>query len=105
MEMPGEVREIARKLRMELVQKGYRRLVQAIERNYRLAPGAYPWWDSLKAGSNAARMVRRYHDVDVCFLRRGRSAARNIRDRAIHLLRNGARSAMQHCMLHRVRDT
>jgi hypothetical protein len=28
--------------------------VQVIEGNYELAPASAPWWDSLKAGSNAA---------------------------------------------------
>lgn len=44
----------ARKLRMELAAKGYRKPVQVIEGNYELAPGVCPWWDSLKAGGNAA---------------------------------------------------
>jgi hypothetical protein len=52
--LPDDVRENARKLRMGLAQQGYRRPVQVIEGNYELAPGVCPWWDSLKAGSNAA---------------------------------------------------
>jgi hypothetical protein len=52
--LPDEVRENARKMRMGLAQQGYRRPVQVIEGNYELAPGVCPWWDSLKAGSNAA---------------------------------------------------
>jgi len=50
----GWTRDAARKMRMELAQQGYRRPVQMIEGNYELAPGVCPWWDSLKAGSNAA---------------------------------------------------
>jgi 2,3-dihydroxybiphenyl 1,2-dioxygenase len=53
--LPEEVRENARKMRMQLAEKGYRRPVQVIEGNYQLAPGVCPWWDSLRdAGSNAA---------------------------------------------------
>jgi 2,3-dihydroxybiphenyl 1,2-dioxygenase len=53
--LPDDVRENARKMRMQLAQQGYRRPVQVIEGNYELSPGVCPWWDSLKqAGSNAA---------------------------------------------------
>jgi len=52
--LSDEARDAARKMRMELAQQGYRRPVQVIEGNYELAPGVCPWWDSLKAGSNAA---------------------------------------------------
>ena len=53
--LPQEVRDNARKMRMGLAAKGYRRPVQVIEGNYQLAPGVCPWWDSLRdAGTNAA---------------------------------------------------
>jgi 2,3-dihydroxybiphenyl 1,2-dioxygenase len=52
--LPQEQQDSARKMRMQLAEKGYRRPVQVIEGNYELAPGVCPWWDSLKAGSNAA---------------------------------------------------
>jgi len=52
--LPQETRDNARKMRMELAQQGYRRPVQVIEGNYQLAPGVCPWWDSLRAGNDAA---------------------------------------------------
>jgi 2,3-dihydroxybiphenyl 1,2-dioxygenase len=47
--LPAEQRADARKLRLELAAKGYRRPVQVMEGNYQLAPGICPWWDSIKA--------------------------------------------------------
>jgi 2,3-dihydroxybiphenyl 1,2-dioxygenase len=44
-----EQRADARKLRLNLAEKGYRRPVQVIDGNYQLAPGTCPWWDSIKA--------------------------------------------------------
>jgi 2,3-dihydroxybiphenyl 1,2-dioxygenase len=52
--LPEDARDNARKLRMQLAEQGYRRPVQVIEGNYQLAPGVCPWWDSIKAGTNAA---------------------------------------------------
>jgi 2,3-dihydroxybiphenyl 1,2-dioxygenase len=50
--LPREQSEAARKVRLELGAKGFRRPVQVIEGNYEMMPGVCPWWDSVKARHN-----------------------------------------------------
>jgi 2,3-dihydroxybiphenyl 1,2-dioxygenase len=45
--LPPADREVAREMRMRAAASGLRAPVQVIEGNYKLMPGACPWWDGM----------------------------------------------------------
>jgi 2,3-dihydroxybiphenyl 1,2-dioxygenase len=45
--LPPEDREVAREMRMRAAASGLRAPVQVIDGNYKLMPGACPWWDGV----------------------------------------------------------
>jgi 2,3-dihydroxybiphenyl 1,2-dioxygenase len=47
-EMPAEVNQKARQMRLANAENGLRAPVQVMEGNYQVMPGACPWWDSVK---------------------------------------------------------
>jgi hypothetical protein len=48
-----EKQEEARAMRMKAAEDGLRQPVQVIDGNYRLMPGACPWWDSMKRAAHS----------------------------------------------------
>jgi 2,3-dihydroxybiphenyl 1,2-dioxygenase len=46
--LPPADRDVAREMRMRAAAEGRRAPVQVMEGNYRLMPGACPWWDGVK---------------------------------------------------------
>jgi 2,3-dihydroxybiphenyl 1,2-dioxygenase len=49
--LPPEDREVAREMRMRAAASGLRAPVQVMDGNYKLMPGACPWWDGV-SGKN-----------------------------------------------------
>jgi 2,3-dihydroxybiphenyl 1,2-dioxygenase len=49
--LPPADREVAREMRMLAAAEGRREPVQVMEGNYKLMPGACPWWDGVSAKS------------------------------------------------------
>jgi hypothetical protein len=45
--LPPADREVAREMRMRAAAEGRREPVQVVEGNYKLMPGACPWWDGV----------------------------------------------------------
>jgi 2,3-dihydroxybiphenyl 1,2-dioxygenase len=45
--LPPEDREVAREMRMRAAASGLRAPVQVMDGNYKLMPGACPWWDAV----------------------------------------------------------
>jgi len=50
--LPPEDREVAREMRMRAAAEGRREPVQVMEGNYKLMPGACPWWDGVSKGAD-----------------------------------------------------
>ena len=48
--LPPEDREVAREMRMHAAASGLRAPVQVMDGNYKLMPGACPWWDGVSKG-------------------------------------------------------
>jgi 2,3-dihydroxybiphenyl 1,2-dioxygenase len=48
--LPPEEREVARDMRMRAAASGMRAPVQVMQGNYKLMPGACPWWDGIAKG-------------------------------------------------------
>lgn len=52
--LPPERQRVARELRLENAEKGFRRPVQVLAGNHVLMPGVCPWWDGLREAASSA---------------------------------------------------